>query len=76
MCVEVSFPAFFELTERPGCQCEHFPSSASFAHSPFSLACSSELLVAEGLLRSFSCLSKCFLFYNLPFNMEKHLVPN
>ena len=50
MCVEVSFPAFFELTERPGCQCEHFPSSASFAHSPFSLAC---VLVSYSCRRSF-----------------------
>ena len=38
MYVEVSFPAFFELTERHGCQCDHFSSSAFFAHSPFSLA--------------------------------------
>ena len=31
--------------------------------------------MVEGLLRAFSFLSKCF-FFNLPFNMEKHLVPN
>ena len=37
-CVEVSFPAFFELIERPRCQCKRFPSSALFAHTPFSFA--------------------------------------
>ena len=38
ICVEVSFPDFFELIERPRCQCKRFPSSALFAHSPFSFA--------------------------------------
>ena len=41
----------------------------------FTCACDSELLVVEGLLRAFSILSKCFLFFNLPYNIEKHLVP-
>lgn len=38
ICVEVSFPSFFELTEKPGCQCERFPCSALLAYSSFLLA--------------------------------------
>ena len=53
MCVEDSF-AFFELTERPGCQCEHFPSSLIFSFfrtfTFFTCACVSELLVVVSFL--------------------------
>ena len=61
MCVEVSFPTFFELTERPGCQCKCFPSSTLFAHSPFSLA--------HVIDYSFSFLSFSFII-NLPFTVN------
>ena len=74
--MEVSFPAFFDLTGRPGCQRERFPSLAAFrTFSFFTCACDGELDTRGR--RSFKnvLISECF-FFNLPFNMEKHLVPN
>ena len=64
ICVEVSFPAFFELIERPRCQrVQAFPLFSAFrTFSLFICACDSEfiILVVEGLLRAFSFLSFFF----------------
>ena len=77
--MEVSFPAFFELTERPGCHTVRaFPLFSAFRTFSFSLA---RVIVSVNNTRGRRSFKSVLisewsvLFFNLLFNIEKHLVP-
>ena len=72
------FPRFFRVDRKTQMSVQAFPLFSAFrTFSLFICACDSEFIipVVEGLLRALSFLSFFFIF-NLPFNMEKHLVPD